>query len=171
MTRICTNEEIKEMVQKVKVMARKVNVKPSDNAFKYMEILPLYQAGWSQKHLKEAGRELFHKSYDGKTFRKYLKECEIKPLSAGHYIKRRNLKVDTGQEILHFTDMKRCVDYLRNLNPDICEESIRKNIEKVLSDNSPQFTYKGCTISQLPIEDVRPDLKDTLQRIHKQITA
>lgn len=171
MTRICTNEEINEMVQSVKMMARKVNVKSTDDIFKYMELLPLYQAGWSQKHVKEAGRELFHKSYDGKTFRKYLKECDIKPLSAGHYIKRRNLEVDTGAEILKFKDIKRCVNYLKNMNPDICEESIRKNIEKVLSDNSRQITYKGCTISQLPIEDVRPDLKDTLQRIHEQITA
>ena len=171
MTRICTNEEIKEMVQKIQVYAKEMNLKPTDRSYKYMEILPLYKAGWSQKDLKVVGRELFNVAYEGITLRKYLTKCNIPRNSAGKYVKRKNIEMSLNGKSKVFPDMQTCVQYLKPSCQNMCEESIRKSIEKVLSPEYPQHTFKGFHFKELGEEDVRPELKDTWTRIHAAIVA
>lgn len=168
-----TQEKIEEMKQQTMQFAKKCQLKEVNHSFKYMWLMPLYQAGYSQKELRTTATELFQAPYDAKTFREYIHHCKIPTRPSREYlISKRYLECTdtrTGRTWV-FEDIYGCIQFLKNYyHINISKESMRKGIGKVLSDTSTNKTFHGFTFVQKElVEDMRPPLKDTLLKLNDE---
>lgn len=134
-------DRIKEIVETLKNY--KFETLPVNEA-KYVELLPYYLDGYSEKECREMASKATGEKYDHKTFRKYIKKYNIDTNTAGYYNKKMNEKrvictdLKTGN-VSTFKDRYECIDFLKTVFPSHTTEQLRKGIKKSSSWYTSQY--------------------------------